>query len=82
MSDLVERLRRGVDTNNPPDKTDAVMADAADEIERLKSEVIAHLYEIKRLQALNEPIWDARNSDEGDVAEHISGKTKPCPSRD
>jgi hypothetical protein len=32
---IVELLRRGVDTNEPPDKTDKVMGDAADEFERL-----------------------------------------------
>jgi hypothetical protein len=34
--DIVERLRRGVDTNEPPDKTDRVMSEAADAIERLR----------------------------------------------
>jgi hypothetical protein len=36
MSDIVERLNRGVDTNSPPDITDRLMAEAADEIERLR----------------------------------------------
>jgi hypothetical protein len=30
---LIERLRRGVDTNEAPDKTDAVMAQAADALD-------------------------------------------------
>lgn len=34
---LVERLHRGVNTNEPPDKTDRLMVEAADEIERLRA---------------------------------------------
>lgn len=37
MTDLVKRLRRGVDTNEPPDNTDRYMDLAADEIERLQA---------------------------------------------
>ena len=33
---LIEQLRRGVDTNSPPDKTDALMWEAADKIETLQ----------------------------------------------
>lgn len=32
----IAKLRQGVDTNCPPDKTDRLMWDAADEIERLR----------------------------------------------
>lgn len=34
--ELVRQLRRGVDTNEPPDKTDNLMWEAADKIELLQ----------------------------------------------
>jgi hypothetical protein len=59
MIDIVELLRRGVNTNEPPDRTDRVMGDAADEIERLRAALsVAGLWrdlgeENVRLRALN-----------------------------
>jgi hypothetical protein len=46
MTDIVELLRRGVDTNAIPDVTDRVMEKAADDIERLR-----HMYEAAHMDA-------------------------------
>lgn len=67
MTDIVERLQRGVDTNELPDKTDYIMREAADEIKRLREEV-ACVYdgkkdaEIKQLRAVLEKIASLRHS--------------------
>ena len=59
MSDLIERLRMGVDTNSIPDVTDRVMNKAADALEARDAE-IARLTsswescEVKREEVLNE----------------------------
>jgi hypothetical protein len=50
MSNIIERLRQGVDSNEPPDKTDAVMWEAADEIERLRA-ALSNCRKVHKLEA-------------------------------
>ena len=74
MTDIVELLERGVDTNNIPDVTDRVMQRGADEIKRLRTEkdilalvTVEQQGEIKRLRAEVKRYEDARiNPDEND----------------
>ena len=59
MTDIVERLRQGVDTSEPPDKTDRVMWEAAAEIERLREElrvVLMHVAELARAAQRQGPV--------------------------
>ena len=74
MTDIVELLERGVDTNNIPDVTDRVMQKGAAEIRRLRTEkdilalvTVEQQGEIKRLRAEVKRYEDARiNPDEND----------------
>jgi hypothetical protein len=74
MTDIVELLERGVDTNAIPDVTDRVMERGAAEIRRLRTEkdilalvTVEQQGEIKRLRAEVKRYEDARiNPDEND----------------
>jgi hypothetical protein len=60
MSDIGELLWRGVDTNEPPDKTDEVMAKGAAEIERLRAERDELLAALKALSKDHNEFWGAQ----------------------